>query len=649
MTRKRPSKEQFIPPMQKKFAPSRASEATIVRSAPNFLSPHRVQYDIGEHALLERVNHLVLEQGIPLVISGYNKHPEWDLDLFTEEGTKKEFQRHAAGKRIVTIREEGKNGGDIKMLFDEFWEVVKKEGCPLYGKDLVCGKKWERMLQDVLPPFLVYRGIDDLNKKFKGDGRKVSSVNLMVYMGVGGTSTAGHYDHGGAIGHNIMVSSGPGKPCDLEKVKNVWKENGHVFDQASFCIPLSKLQNIGVDVFTIEQRVGDLIIIPPMAAHQVLNRGALTHKIAWNRITPDTLHYGLHKLLPFYRQICEPEQYKFKNATQLSLTDRVDKIRSAGDGPIDWYFGLERFCRDFLVLARLFAFIIWSDSWSLDRIRERPWMDVVHEGEPRIIVDKVDKAPSDGTNILRYCRYCQCDIWNLHTQCNEDHGSSTQPYILCIDCFAQGRGCLHRSTSLISFHQLFPLEDAIRVYKESVKIWNTRGSLKSVDGYQLLSLDWRNEVNGINNQGYTPVDIAFSRYMILQRLRKKEYYCRGCNGRVFNFLPARCGQVYNKEKGTRTCKIQLCEKCLAKYHQISWSEVFMQLEAPFCCFKCLEFSLRPLPEKKEPISYNEHPQQDPHNRGSATDHGFAGFLEFAKAGRKNRIEPGSIKGKQTRL
>ncbi|GJJ75416.1 hypothetical protein EMPS_07774 [Entomortierella parvispora] len=650
MTKRRPAKDLFLPPKQKKFVPSKASEETIVRSAPNFLSPHRVNFDIGEQAILDKFNHLVLDAGIPLVISGYLEHPKWNPDLFTDEGTRKEFQRYASGKRIITVREEGKNGGDIKMPFDDFWKAIKTEGCPLYGKDLTCGAKWERALQSVLPPFFVYRGIGDLNKRSKGDDQKVSSVNMMVYIGTGGTSTAGHYDHGGAIGQNIMVG-GQGsslwfvfRPCDLEKVRELWRENGHEFDQASFCIPLSKLQDIDVDVFIIEQKIGDLIILPPMAPHQVLNRGGLTQKIAWNRITPYTLHHGIHELLPFYREICEPEQYKFKNSTQAALIDRVAMIKSVRSGSLNWYFGSESFCHEFLILARLFAFIIWSDSWSLGRIRGHPWVESVGEVEPPRVI--IDKAPLDGSLALPYCRLCQCDIWNLHVQCNEGHGAR-QPYILCIDCYALGRGCLHRATSLISFHQLFPLEDAIKIYRSSAKAWNSCNKLKDVKGFLLLSLDWENEV--IKNQLYTPVDIAFARYFILQPLRRKSYYCCGCHGRIFNTLPACCGQVFDKEKRTRTCKIRLCEQCLAKYHQISWAKVFVQSDAPFCCFKCLEYSSKPLPKKKALISYNENPQQDPHNRGSAMDDGFPSFFEFAKAGKKNGIEPGSIRGKQARL
>ena len=54
---------------------------------------------------------------------------------------------------------------------------------------------------------------------------------------------------------------------------------------------------------------------------------------------------------------------------------------------------------------------------------------------------------------------------------------------------------------------------------------------------------------------------------------------------------------------------------------------------------------RPPPEKKEAISYNENPQQDSHNRGSAVDNGFPSFFAFVKLAKKNRVGTKSIEGK----
>lgn len=62
------------------------------------------------------------------------------------------------------------------------------------------------------------------------------------------------------------------KAVDLPKVKIMWKEAGYLLEQSNYCIPLSKLRAAEFLVTIVEQMVGDLLIIPPMAPHQVMNR-----------------------------------------------------------------------------------------------------------------------------------------------------------------------------------------------------------------------------------------------------------------------------------------------------------------------------------------------------------------------------------------
>ncbi|KAG0009624.1 hypothetical protein BGZ81_003283, partial [Podila clonocystis] len=254
----------------------------------------RISFDIGDDVLLATVNRVVITEGLPIVIVGYDKHVNWDKDLFSEEGK-------------IHVREQGKNGGEGLMEFDMFQKEIKRKGCRLYGKDLPCSKPWrDRLMSMILPPFLAYRGIEDLNKDFKDDGRKVSSVNLMAYIGGGGTclNLGNHY------------------------------------------ASMSSLKNADFTVTILVQEVGELVILPPMAAHQVANRGGVARKLAWNRLTPQVLDYGIRTLSPLYRTICEPEQYKFKNCVQAALKDRTKLITKAGAGLIEWHFGHERFCAE---------------------------------------------------------------------------------------------------------------------------------------------------------------------------------------------------------------------------------------------------------------------------------------------------------------
>lgn len=66
---------------------------------------------------------------------------------------------------MIHVREQGKNGGEVMMEFDMFQKEIKKKGCRLYGKDLYCSKPWrDRVMGMILPPFLAYRGMEDLSK-----------------------------------------------------------------------------------------------------------------------------------------------------------------------------------------------------------------------------------------------------------------------------------------------------------------------------------------------------------------------------------------------------------------------------------------------------------------------------------------------------
>jgi len=56
----------------------------------------------------------------------------------------------------------------------------------------------------------------------------------------------------------------------------------------------------------IKQQRGDLVIIPPLAAHQVLNMNGRSIKVAWNRIIPKFLEYSLHEI-KLYNELMNPE------------------------------------------------------------------------------------------------------------------------------------------------------------------------------------------------------------------------------------------------------------------------------------------------------------------------------------------------------
>jgi hypothetical protein len=66
---------------------------------------------------------------------------------------------------------------------------------------------------------------------------------------------------------------------------------------------LTTLEEMGRADFPVYigcQRIGDLVIIPARATHQVVNRGGLSCKVAWSRMTASSLQAAIDTDLPIY-------------------------------------------------------------------------------------------------------------------------------------------------------------------------------------------------------------------------------------------------------------------------------------------------------------------------------------------------------------
>ncbi|KAG0013156.1 hypothetical protein BGZ81_001199, partial [Podila clonocystis] len=159
--------------------------------------------------------------------------------------------------------------------FEDFMQYIQKPGSGIYGKDLTYESR-------------------------RTDSR-VASQNLMTYIGGGGTWTAGHIDHAGTIGHNLMAWAEQAYPSDYEEVKKLWKKADREFEKENYFAALAVMTKARSKFFILEQKVGDFVVIPALACHQVYNKGKVTVKIAWNRITPDCLEKSIKDVLPRYR------------------------------------------------------------------------------------------------------------------------------------------------------------------------------------------------------------------------------------------------------------------------------------------------------------------------------------------------------------
>jgi hypothetical protein len=349
----------------------------------------------------------------------------------------------------------------------------------VYLKDIDCPPVWQEKLKEHIPASLVYwndnigevGGPGAVDEPIRyGPGRKkgkeiaiagdlMSSLpqemraeNLMCYIGHEGTYTPAHREMCASLGHNIMVNTSeafdengqPEKPGssiwfmteakDRHTVQEYWLSVlGHDIETENHFAQVVAWQRAPFKVYVVEHTVGDFILIPPLAPHQVWNRGTRTMKVAWNRTTVETLEKAMAEALPNARMVCRDEQYKNKAIIYYTLMKysallkqaRMQASRSHEEAlRISQSKKVRQVQRDFKRLFELFKNVLISESFAPDT-REQTEM-----------------LPFD-SNVT--CAYCRGNIFNRFLSCKTCmdmlNTGVDEPYDVCMDCFAMGRCC----------------------------------------------------------------------------------------------------------------------------------------------------------------------------------------------------------------
>lgn len=353
----------------------------------------------------------------------------------------------------------------------------------LYLKDIDCPIEWRNELQSILYPSLFYlndnvttsapssttrrqrMGEGQDNNAYPGEsatapaGDLMSSLpeemraeNLMCYIGHEGTYTPAHREMCASVGHNIMVeasgnSSGERSGSSIwfmteSKDRDVVREYflsmlGHDIEIEKHFAQINAWKKAPFDVYLVDQRAGDFIIIPPLAAHQVWNRGTRTMKVAWNRTTPETLRLALREALPKARLVCRDEQYKNKAIIYFTLHKYYELLREMErqeDITQNSFMGIGRdivrnsprarqLAGEFKSLFSLFTEILVDEAFAY---KEK----------------QVETLPFDSCVT---CSYCRSNIFNRFLTCK--HCTRTlvsgdeDAYDICMECYAMGRSC----------------------------------------------------------------------------------------------------------------------------------------------------------------------------------------------------------------
>lgn len=289
-----------------------------------FVNAQRVPIEEFTDELFEQV---VLKDRLPLIVTGMDRKMNrklWDL---LEKVKGKDFsESHVkqVGASMV-LRVQGVNplDHDDYVVLDEmsgctpayFLQQVLWGGrhgsflppyrpsstsrCVLYCKDWSFNKLeplWEKDLLRILPSRLVPGNPCDLLRGLRGDQRVEV---LMAYLGGEGTRTPLHLDKCGSVAFNLAVwSEEPASsfkqwwlvhPSDTPALEVALKRKfgpeATLVDDSHW-VDFLQLPNTGFQrpVTVVEQRVGDMVLVPPNSPHCVMNRGGVTFAVAANVI-----------------------------------------------------------------------------------------------------------------------------------------------------------------------------------------------------------------------------------------------------------------------------------------------------------------------------------------------------------------------------
>lgn len=470
----------------------------LVETTPNFSYVDRISVDMIDQQGFAAFEKLVLLHvvigGKPLVIDGFEDRldpwtftPKWLRDNC---GDKQENSRNLTVKETLPLTI-GHYLNNMAMLTNQFFSkhgaYKESKRQRVYLKDIDCPPVWHDKLREHIPSALFYLNdstgdiggpgaVPDLNNNISGRrlgkgiaraGDLMSSLptdmradNLMCYIGHEGTYTPAHREMCASLGQNIMVGasgtvSEDGKPekpgssvwfmtesKDRHTVSEYWLSVlGHDIEVESHFAQVVAWKKAPFNVYVVEQRPGDFILIPPLAPHQVWNRGTRTMKIAWNRTTVETLEMALIEALPRSRIVCRDEQYKNKAIVYYTLQkysgllslaqsqaahlpqDAAQKLLSSSK--------IKALGKDFRRLLNMYKQILLSEMFNPDD-RDNP--------------KSIEYLPFD-SNVT--CAYCRGNVFNRFLSCpsckdllgHHSDDNEGDPYDVCMECYAMGRSC----------------------------------------------------------------------------------------------------------------------------------------------------------------------------------------------------------------
>ena len=540
-----------------------------------------------------------------------------------------------------------------------------------YLKDIDCPEQWHRHLKQLIPPPLFY--MNEGPEAYQGPGSKsvpapksqtdrmgkagdlMSSLppnmraqNLMCYIGHEGTYTPAHQEMCASLGQNIMVEASDGsqeggKPTkpgssiwfmtetkDRKAVSEYWISTlGHDIDIEDHFAQINAWKSAPFKTYIVEQKPGDFVLVPPLAAHQVWNRGTRTMKVAWNRTTVETLEKALGEALPRAKMVCRDEQYKVKAIVYHTL-ERYSKLLNMKnvDGKSN-SAAVEQLRKDFGHLFSLFnRYIMLPETFSATLPREK----------------NVEFVSGDGGVM---CSYCRCNIFNRFLTCPWCIDGENM-YDVCLECYAMGRSCV--CVSKLKWAEQFRWKDLT----EKHKLWRQqlgsdlplavqreqldKKTLAEVCQEQLRRRPWIDPNKpAIETSDERSDSDSHSRPKKSRSANKNSARCHICQGLEPPWKHASCSE----------CNLSYCYGSLFRAFGIEPLTVMEQRD--WKCPKCLKFcscgkcyknpAMKPAPPPRTLLGHDTKKVADPRSTESLVDFRVSNLRWFKRAADDESTQP----------
>ncbi|KLJ13105.1 hypothetical protein EMPG_11939 [Blastomyces silverae] len=368
-----------------------------------------------------------LHIGQPFVIRDFEKLSQWDRRLLSIESL-----IELSTKKNIPIRN-CSTARDLNFTLKKFADAAHRsyrEFKNLYARDLQCPEAWLEKCKTFLPSEVQWGGNMDLFQWLPSCAR---SEVVMAYVGSEGSSC-----FSSTVALNLLVEASD-RPvlCFGTDFESQSKYDAFMAARGAsphvdwLNLSPDELQKANFPLYVHEQKVGELVVFPHAAAHQVWNLGAISTKMVWNILHPLSLEAGLNYVQPPFNRLCRPDVAR----SNLSLACAMLSLLRDKPSSIP---------PDLPLLTKLFCQMVRDEMFD----------------DPPVTPISLVRIPDTA---IATCNFCGTAIWNRHLRCNE-----CRDFDLCLLCFLGGRSCEHLSSH--TWAEIVPPETCSQVIRRGESI-----------------------------------------------------------------------------------------------------------------------------------------------------------------------------------